>query len=1164
MNKIFITFFFAITLLLLWSDSSSAKEVFGEMIYVDDNNIEGPWDGTIEHPYRRIQDAIDNASIGDTIFVYNGTYFENIVVDKRLVLIGEDKNTTIIDAGHNGDAVNITVNHVTVSDFMVRNAASRNSSNAGIKLLSSNNSNVLDCIIINNGIGILLNQSNHNYISRCQLSSNGYGIVITSNSSNASVFNSNISRNGKGIKVVKSQNTIVSHNNFWLNDLGTVVSPSVNSMLVMENLFTNNLLDMRVHSLVNSSSSFIEGCFPRVDIVIENNVFRSPETDNSYRNVYGGILLGPANSASIKGNTFSNSGIIIYPYPPNYTSEFGYTIVNNTVNGKPLCYYEDTDGMELLGDAGQLLLLNCSNTSIDKVTLTDTLLGVELLWSTNTVFTDSAIKNVVFGVFVVSSDDVTICNSSFENVYWLDISMVQTDDSVIKKNRLFNSFHKNIPLHTGSDSLVASTLIDPCGLNSVFPCNTFSYSTNGIFVSNVFNVTVQENNVLNHSNSIRVLGSEDITVSNCEISVEDTDSWRLLTGIDITSSSGIMVSNCSVENTDIGIELCCSNNNTIFNCDVLNNGRGIEFYEVSNSNLISCNIYLNTEDGIWFSSADNNMISECNIYSNNWCGVKMDVSDNNRIINCSINYNNLHGLWLDESKSNIVSNNTVYSNNADGVCLHYSDNNIISDCNVCSNNQSGVKIHSSNGNRIIKSEIYSNGLHGVNLLELSENNTVSHCIILSNTDGVNLQNSMNNMIHDCIISNNEEKGVHIHGSDNTSIFNCSIHLDKIMNCNSDATQFLFQNHSDFNNDLLPTPLGDIALKSSGFSRDGKIFETAATGVTIEVSSKCSIVNSTITSSCLGIQLYDSHNIVIENNAISSNGEKPTIYIFSCYGNKIRLNDIVTGSYGIYLDTSGDNNIEGNRLLGSFLFSSYGIYVLSTHNTTILGNNFTNCYSSIKLTKANNNAVNRNNMTSCYYALQLISSNYNTIQANNMNNNTLGWCRALVHLYNSSNNKIDGNSIVANEGGIFLRKSNYNTVRHNTLRNSMYGVYVLLSQGNNIFLNNIVDNSLLGIGLEETFDNMITKNNIQRNGDPSDSDTGGVRIHESRGDTLSWNNIEDNKNFGMKAFNSRVNVRFNWWGSFFGPSRTRFLLRGDRLVSKISIVRVFPWAFVPVT
>lgn len=50
-----------------------------------------------------IQDAIDNfANNGDTVFVYSGTYNENVVVDKTITLQGEDRNLTIIDSGGGG------------------------------------------------------------------------------------------------------------------------------------------------------------------------------------------------------------------------------------------------------------------------------------------------------------------------------------------------------------------------------------------------------------------------------------------------------------------------------------------------------------------------------------------------------------------------------------------------------------------------------------------------------------------------------------------------------------------------------------------------------------------------------------------------------------------------------------------------------------------------------------------------------------------------------------------------------------------------------------------------------------------------------------------------------------------------------------------------------
>ena len=41
--------------------------------------------------YSKIQDAIDNASVGDTIYIWDGIYFENIVIDKSITLLGEGR-----------------------------------------------------------------------------------------------------------------------------------------------------------------------------------------------------------------------------------------------------------------------------------------------------------------------------------------------------------------------------------------------------------------------------------------------------------------------------------------------------------------------------------------------------------------------------------------------------------------------------------------------------------------------------------------------------------------------------------------------------------------------------------------------------------------------------------------------------------------------------------------------------------------------------------------------------------------------------------------------------------------------------------------------------------------------------------------------------------------
>ena len=49
--------------------------------------------------YEKIQDAIDAAQGGDTIRVWEGTYEENVVMDKTLSLVGNGSDVVTIDGG---------------------------------------------------------------------------------------------------------------------------------------------------------------------------------------------------------------------------------------------------------------------------------------------------------------------------------------------------------------------------------------------------------------------------------------------------------------------------------------------------------------------------------------------------------------------------------------------------------------------------------------------------------------------------------------------------------------------------------------------------------------------------------------------------------------------------------------------------------------------------------------------------------------------------------------------------------------------------------------------------------------------------------------------------------------------------------------------------------
>jgi len=173
------------------------------VVYVDDDYYDGGYNDGHTWGYDAfdlIQDGIDAVS-GSTVYVNNGTYYENIDITKNGInLIGEDKNTTIIDTINNkGSCIQIK-NHdnINVSGFTITNARYDTSQTGtwvhgtgnGISIWSyvytggdetANHNTVSNCIIHGNeGQGVMIASSDtgqsadYNIITNCEIYDNGY------------------------------------------------------------------------------------------------------------------------------------------------------------------------------------------------------------------------------------------------------------------------------------------------------------------------------------------------------------------------------------------------------------------------------------------------------------------------------------------------------------------------------------------------------------------------------------------------------------------------------------------------------------------------------------------------------------------------------------------------------------------------------------------------------------------------------------------------------------------------------------------------------------------------------------------------------------------------------------------------------------------------------
>ncbi|MEE9115947.1 MAG: NosD domain-containing protein [Thermoplasmata archaeon] len=169
--------------------------------------------------YTTIQDAINDSAPGDIVYVYNGTYNEHVVVDLPMSLIGEDRDTTIIDGSGSGDVINVTANWVNISGFTVKNSGP-DGGDAGIELYQVQNCHIANNTAISDTWGIFLESSANNTVSNNSASYNRGGITLFSSSDN-NIFGNTLSPgNTDGIFLYDSENNTISNNTSVDNGFG--------------------------------------------------------------------------------------------------------------------------------------------------------------------------------------------------------------------------------------------------------------------------------------------------------------------------------------------------------------------------------------------------------------------------------------------------------------------------------------------------------------------------------------------------------------------------------------------------------------------------------------------------------------------------------------------------------------------------------------------------------------------------------------------------------------------------------------------------------------------------------------------------------------------------------------------------------------------------------
>jgi parallel beta-helix repeat protein len=325
-----------------WSDYAGVDadgDGIGDTPYVIDANNQDryplmhPWSPPSVHnintglDYATIQKAINAPQTldGHTIFVEAGTYYENVVVNKTVSLIGENSETAVIDGRGMGAVINVMANSVAIEEFTLRNGD-------GIYVDNYNHTSIRDNIVTNNDYGMILICSSNNTISGNTITNNYDGIALFQSSNNSisgnNIYNNTdsgvymedfssdnriyenniVANNLGGIFIYNSSRNIISRNNITMNGEAGIDIYLSSDNTVCENSIAGNdhegiWIDESSNNRIcgNNIKSNTDGIW--LELSSDNTVCENSITANSY----DGIWICFSSNNSIVGNNMANN-----------------------------------------------------------------------------------------------------------------------------------------------------------------------------------------------------------------------------------------------------------------------------------------------------------------------------------------------------------------------------------------------------------------------------------------------------------------------------------------------------------------------------------------------------------------------------------------------------------------------------------------------------------------------------------------------------------------------------------------------------------------------------------------------------------------------------------------------------------------------------------------
>jgi parallel beta-helix repeat protein len=344
--------------------------------YLDDLNAQlGPrtWivddDGPAD--FHTIQEAINAASDGDTVYVRAGTYAENVVLNKSLSLIGEDAETTIIDGEYRPGAIGaaVTAEGVTITGFTLRQSGTGISVRNSSTVISGN-------ILVQNWNGLEVYPDTSNNLITNNTFGGGYdsydyayvGIRLILSTTNNTIEKNVIGTYPRGfhegIYVAGSQNnSIIGNTVEYEYEYGLRIEGSNNEIAdnIIEHCVWCGLWVSGDYSYTNwIRNNTMDGCKHGIIMDAPENIIEQNTISNSFEyglwleddnSIFHNNFVNNTNQVLVENSSFASFWDNGYPSGGNYWSDYNGT---DFYHGK----YQNETGSDGIGDTPYVIDLD--------------------------------------------------------------------------------------------------------------------------------------------------------------------------------------------------------------------------------------------------------------------------------------------------------------------------------------------------------------------------------------------------------------------------------------------------------------------------------------------------------------------------------------------------------------------------------------------------------------------------------------------------------------------------------------------------------------------------------------------------------------------------------------------------------------------------------------